>query len=140
MQDRITSIVVAISLAILVWLFARSRHLESLNQDAPQGSRQSQEHQSESSSFEVDAQVHFLCPADFPYEPRFGVEQGLEKVKVRLAGPAHVAPPAVTAYIDLTRKPYNKGVHEGTVHLEMPVGFRLDEGEAPVKQFELLAK
>ena len=48
--------------------------------------------------------VHFLCPVNFALRPQFVGNERDGRITVHLAGPAGEEPPAVVAFIDLTRR------------------------------------
>src|SRR5262249_47249004 len=75
--------------------------------------------------------VKFLCPTDSPSRPRFGDGRG-GKIAVRVKGRAVAGPPAVAAYIDLTRPGFRADAYTGeTVCLQLPEGYHLDQ-EPPI--------
>ena len=89
-------------------------------------------------SYELaDVPVHFLCPANFAFRPRFPGAGG--KVTLRLSGPARDEYPRVYAFVDLTRVPATAGTHVEPVQIQYPRGFHLDEGpRVRDVQFELV--
>jgi hypothetical protein len=67
--------------------------------------------------FELDLQVQFLCPPNFPLRPRFDEDA---RVSVTVEGPAADDPPPVIAYIDLTRHKFDAGLHQEPVRVQLP--------------------
>lgn len=91
--------------------------------------------------YEVEAPVHFLCPAGFPRRPKFRAERD-GRVTVRLLGPASAEAPKVFAYIDLTApgkfaaaggSPY----YDEPLRVQLPPGFQLAQPLPPSATFEL---
>jgi hypothetical protein len=79
--------------------------------------------------YEVEAPVHFLCPAGFPRRPRFRNERD-GRVTVRLRGPASAEAPRVSAYIDLTAPGKFgaagvSGSYDEPLQVQLPPGFQL---------------
>jgi hypothetical protein len=86
-----------------------------------------------------DVPVFFLCPAGFALQPSFRSERG-GRVALRVKGPALAEPPAVVAYIDLTRGKFKPGLYAGVpVRLQLPKDFQLAQ-EGPLSvDFKLAA-
>ncbi|MCI0681120.1 MAG: hypothetical protein L0Y71_03365 [Gemmataceae bacterium] len=83
-----------------------------------------------------DVAVHFLCPAQFPWRPRFADErQG--KVALRLIGPTGDEPPPVLAYIDLTKGTFGRGRNLEPLRLQLPKDFQLADNTPPLVAFQL---
>ncbi len=89
--------------------------------------------------YEVDAPIHFLCPANFPRRPKFRAERDA-KLTVRLSGPASEEAPRVFAFIDLTApgkfasaSPY----YDEPLVIQFPPGFQLDQPLPRFVAFEL---
>ncbi len=78
----------------------------------------------------TDIPVHFLCPAGFPWRPRFADEQA-GKISLRLLGPAGEEAPLVQAYLDLTRGTYGRGRNVEPVRLQLPRDFQLAQDAPP---------
>ncbi len=93
--------------------------------------------------YEVEAPVHFLCPAGFPRRPRFRNE-GDGKVTVHLLGPASEDFPRIYAYIDLTA-PGNfavagvSGLYKEPLQVQLPTGYQLAQPLPRYVAFELVA-
>ncbi len=130
MFDRLTSMVIALSLAILVWLFARSRGYRE------QSIVRSEPHV-EMEVCEVDCAVHFLCPDGFSLQPRMISGNGA-KMSIRIEGPAGAGPPKAVAYVDLTRRAYDKGKYAEPIHVDLPAGYQVKKDDIPAVAFELL--
>jgi hypothetical protein len=67
--------------------------------------------------YDLDLPVQFLCPPNFPLRPRFDEDA---RVSVTVEGPAADDPPAVIAYIDLTRHKFEPGLHQEPVRVQLP--------------------
>jgi hypothetical protein len=137
MFDRLTSVVIALSLAILVWLFARSRQLEGLDHGYRDSSIARSERQGGIETYDVELAVHFLCPDGFFLQPRMISGNGT-KMSIRIEGPVGAGPPKAIAYVDLTRRPYDKGKYAEPVHVDLPAGYRVEKDDIPAVAFELL--
>src|SRR5262249_2331915 len=61
---------------------------------------------------ELALPIHFLCPANFGLRPGFNGDPRNGRVTVSVEGPPTEEPPAVLAFIDLTRREFEKGLHE----------------------------
>ncbi len=77
----------------------------------------------------TDVPVHFLCPPDFAWHPRFAPDQPA-CVKLKLLGPAGDEPPVVQAYVDLTRGTFARGRNVEPLRLQLPRDFQLAQ-DAP---------
>lgn len=89
--------------------------------------------------YEVEAPIHFLCPANFPRRPKFRAERD-GKLTVRLIGPASEEAPKVSLYIDLTAigkfasaSPY----YDEPLQVQLPSGFQLAQPLPRFVAFEL---
>ncbi len=71
----------------------------------------------------TDVPVTFLCPPDFPWRPRFDKDRG--RISLRVVGPATEEPPAVQAFVDLTRGSFGQGRNLEPVRLQLPRDFQL---------------
>jgi hypothetical protein len=72
----------------------------------------------------TDVPVQFLCPANFSLRPLFSDERA-GRITLRLLGPAGEEPPAVLAFIDLGGRPWQPGLYEEPVKLQLPANFQL---------------
>jgi hypothetical protein len=64
--------------------------------------------------------VRFLCPADFPLQPKWVDEPG-GTIRLRVWGPVAEAAPTVVAFIDLTRRKFTPGLYpEEPLRLQLP--------------------
>jgi hypothetical protein len=71
-----------------------------------------------------DVAVHFLCPANFPWRPRFlGDKQNT--VTLRLIGPATEETPTALVFLDLTNSTYARGRNLEAVRVQLPKDFQL---------------
>jgi hypothetical protein len=66
-----------------------------------------------------DVPVHFLCPANFPWRPRFATPAD-GKISVRLTGPASDETPLIQAYVDLTQGSFEGGRNREPLRLQLP--------------------
>ncbi len=104
MFDRILSLIVALGLALLVWLYSRS--FDKVY-DLP------------------EVPVHFLCPADFPLRPQF-VNEGGKRISLRVRGPARDEPPKVYAFVDLVQGHCSApGRYHQPIQIQLPKDFEL---------------
>jgi hypothetical protein len=76
-------------------------------------------------TYELDLPIHFLCPPGFALRPGFNGDARNGRVTVRVEGPTTEEPPAVLAFIDLTRREFEKGLHEEPLLLQLPKDFQL---------------
>lgn len=83
-----------------------------------------------------DVAVHFLCPIQFPWRPRF-MDERQGKVSLRLIGPAGEEPPPVLAYIDLTKGTFGQGRNLEPLRLQLPKDFQLADNTPPLVAFQL---
>lgn len=84
----------------------------------------------------ADVPIHFLCPPNFPYRPRFlGGQSG--KVTVRVIGPASEEPPTVLAFVDLTGGSGARGRNVEPLRLQLPKDFQLVQPTNAVVAFQL---
>jgi hypothetical protein len=83
-----------------------------------------------------DVPVHFLCPVDFPWRPRF-LDDRPGKVSLRLLGPATETPPPVLAFVDLTAGNYARGRNLEPVRLQLPKDFQLVQSSSLLVAFIL---
>ncbi len=84
-----------------------------------------------------DVPVNFLCPHNFPYRPRFTTEQS-GTITLRVRGPNTEVKPVVLAYVNLTTRKFQPGLHaEEPIHVELPPGFELAQDPPRVSSFQL---
>jgi YbbR-like protein len=76
-----------------------------------------------------DVPVYFLCPANFPWRPKFSTPAA-GKVTVRVIGPAADENPQVQAYVDLTQGKFDPGRNREPLRLQLPKDFQ-PVGEGP---------
>jgi hypothetical protein len=84
----------------------------------------------------TDVPVQFLCPAHFPWRPRFADDRHA-KVTLRLIGPAGDEPPPLLAYLDLTKGTYGRGRNLEPLRLQLPKDFQLADNTPPLVTFHL---
>ncbi len=86
-----------------------------------------------------DLPISFLCPPGFDLQPQFRNERD-GKITVRVKGPAGAEPPAVVAYIDLTRGKFKAGLYaKEPVCLQLPREFQLAQDPPLSADFKLAA-
>jgi hypothetical protein len=71
-----------------------------------------------------DVPIHFLCPVNFPWRPRF-LQEKQATVTLRLIGPASEEQPTVLAFIDLTSATFARGRNLEAVRVQLPKDFQL---------------
>jgi hypothetical protein len=127
--DRLASLLVAVGLAVLAWLYVRSRDQEIL--DNPIRARRA--------LYELaDVPVRFLCPPNFELRPQFVEPEG-EKVSVRVWAPTAAELPAVVAYVDLTSREFGPGVYGSEpLRLQLPGQCHLAEPAPSAAAFRLV--
>lgn len=86
----------------------------------------------------TDVPVHFLYPANFAMRPRFLDDSGA-KISLRISGPDLPTPPALSAFIDLTRQPYPPGLNHAPIQVQLPKDYALIDEAPRVIAFELVA-
>jgi hypothetical protein len=84
----------------------------------------------------TEVPVHFLCPPDFPWRPRFGRPQD-GKIALRVLCPAGDEPPPVTAFVDLTHGDFVQGRNREAVRLQLPRDVQLAQDSTPLVTFYL---
>jgi hypothetical protein len=84
----------------------------------------------------VDVPIHFLCPKDCPWKPRFGSEPA-SKVTLNLIGPVTEQPPPVLAFVDLTTGNLARGRNMEPLRLQLPKDFQLAQPATPLVSFYL---
>src|SRR4051794_39602244 len=114
MLDRLLSLLVAFSLAFLVWLYARSRDPETARLTFRSSER----------IYEVTGlPIQFLCPADFALRPEF-TDGRFGKVSLHVRGPASKGPQGLIVFLDLTDVRFKTGVYTNErLRVELPKGF-----------------
>ena len=84
-----------------------------------------------------DIQVHFLCPPNFHFRPRF-LDERSGRLNLKLLGPVQDESPRVHAYIALSKGKFLSGVNHEPLQLQLPGGFQLVQEPPRVVGFELL--
>jgi hypothetical protein len=84
----------------------------------------------------VEVPVHFLCPPDCPWRPRFGSPRD-GKVAVRVLGPTADEAPPVVAFVDLTHGDFSQGRNREPVRLQLPKEAQLAQDAPPLVTFYL---
>ena len=104
MFDRILSLIVAVVLALLVWLYTRSFDKVYELPEVP---------------------VHFLCPTNFPMQPKF-LDEAASRISLRVRGPARDEPPKVYAFVDLIQGHCSApGGYHQPIQIQLPKDFEL---------------
>jgi hypothetical protein len=80
--------------------------------------------------------VHFLCPKDCPWKPRFEYEKE-SKTALKLIGPVMEQTPPLLAFIDLTSGNLAPGRNFGHLRLQLPKDFQLADPTPPLVSFYL---
>jgi hypothetical protein len=145
MLDRLRSLVVAVSLAILIWLYARSRQIDGLGRPIPAGpsypalrSLEEDRRHAEAQTMEMDVPIRFLCPADWPWRVRLRHSPDSCCLKLALRSPSASVTPV--AYVDLTNGPLLLGCHRMPVQFFLPSGCVLEDAHPLMVDIELLAR
>jgi hypothetical protein len=84
----------------------------------------------------TDIPIHFLCPKDSPWRPRFSSDKD-SKVTLKLIGPATEQAPPVSAFVDLTSGNLARGRNLSPLRLQLPKDFQLVEPSTPLATFYL---
>jgi hypothetical protein len=79
--------------------------------------------------------VKFLCPTSFPYRPQFPDRQAA-RIMLRVKAPAE-APPAVAAFVDLTKGKCRAGLNVKPLRLQLPRNCKLAQKPPGPVEFEL---
>lgn len=87
--------------------------------------------------YDLDLSVHFLTPAGFALKPSFNGDGRDGKVFLSVEGPATEEPPQVLAFIDLTRRKFEQGLHEEVLRLQLPKGFQVVQSPRRLVPFRL---
>jgi len=83
-----------------------------------------------------DVPVGFLCPADFPWRPRFATARA-GKVSLRVTCLTAEEVPSVVAFVDLTHGDFTSGRNREPVRLQLPREAQLAQDASPVVTFYL---
>jgi hypothetical protein len=78
--------------------------------------------------YELEMPIQFLCPANFTLRPSFVSRQD-GRIKLSIEGPAGEEEPVVNAYIDLTRRKFEPGLHHEPLRLQLPKDFEVVQPE-----------
>ena len=84
----------------------------------------------------VDVPIHFLCPKESPWRPRFAEEKD-SKVTLKLIGPATDQAPPVVAFVDLATGNLARGRNLSPLRLQLPKDFQLAQPATPLVTFYL---
>jgi hypothetical protein len=85
----------------------------------------------------TEVPVHFLCPMDFPLQPKFS-NQLAGRIPVRVQGPPREEPPKVYAFVDLTSGNFTTGSYREPVQIQLPKDFELVQGPPRGVLFQLV--
>ena len=86
----------------------------------------------------ADVPISFLCPVNFPWQPR--LQAVTDKIAVRVIGPALDETPQVQAYIDLTHGAFEGGRNKEPLRFLLPKDFQLATEGPRLVTFTLEAK
>jgi hypothetical protein len=81
--------------------------------------------------------ITFLCPAKFPYRPRFKTNQH-STISLRVKAPATRVRPKVIAFVDLTHGERHAGLNVQPLRLQLPVGCQQAQDPPEPVEFELV--
>jgi hypothetical protein len=84
----------------------------------------------------TDVPIHFLCPPEFTWRPRFG-SLAAGKVTVKMVGPAADETPTVLAFVDLTHADLGRGRNVEPLRLQLPKDFQLVQDAPQLVSFYL---
>ncbi len=84
----------------------------------------------------ADVPVHFLCPKECPWKPRFESDKDT-KVTLKLIGPVMEQTPPLLAFIDLTSGNLARGRNFSHLRLQLPKDFQLADPTLPPVSFHL---
>ncbi len=84
----------------------------------------------------AEVPVHFLCPMNFAWKPRFANDQD-GKVLLKVRGPVTEQLPPVLAFIDLTGASVARGRNLAPLRLQLPKDFELAQPQPPLVSFLL---
>jgi hypothetical protein len=85
----------------------------------------------------TDVPVFFLCPPQFPWQPRFATPAA-GKVNLRVVGPAAEELPQVEAFVDLTQGSFEGGRNREPLRLQLPRDFQPALDAPRLVTFELV--
>ncbi len=88
-------------------------------------------------TFDLELPVQFLTPPNFPFRPSFNGDGRDGKVTVKVEGPATEEPPAVLAFIDLTGRKFEQGLHHEPVRVQCPREFQVVQPPPRLLPFRL---
>jgi hypothetical protein len=93
--------------------------------------------QTRQKTYEIaDVPVHFLCPPNFPWRPRFeSPEAG--RVHLRVTAPTGDEAPAVVAFVDLTHGEFTQGRNREPLRLQLAREAQLAQETPPAVTFYL---
>jgi hypothetical protein len=83
-----------------------------------------------------DVPVHFLCPPEFPWRPRFA-RPAAGRVSLRVLAPALDEPPQVLAFVDLTSGEFTQGRNREPLRVQLPREAQLAQDTPPLVTFYL---
>jgi hypothetical protein len=75
--------------------------------------------------YELDVPIRFLIPEKFTLRPKLLGNERSGRLTLRVEGPASGEPPAVYAFIDLTRPSLQKGFNDEPVRIQLPRDYQL---------------
>ncbi len=87
----------------------------------------------------ADVPIQFLCPPSFTLKPRFNNDRD-SKLTVRVRGPIQDQPPAVYAFVDLTKARALAGLTTEPVQVFLPQDFQFEQDLPRKVGIELVAE
>jgi hypothetical protein len=87
-------------------------------------------------TFDLEVPVQFLTPAHFPWRPSFNGDGRDGKVTIKVEGPA-TETPTVFAFIDLTARKFEQGLHHEPVRVQCSKEFQVVQPAPRLLPFRL---
>jgi hypothetical protein len=88
-------------------------------------------------TIDLELPVQFLTPTNFPWRPTFQGDGRDGKIIVKVEGPASEESPSVTAFIDLTGRKFEQGLHHEPVRVQCPKEFQVVQPPTRLLPFRL---
>jgi hypothetical protein len=96
--------------------------------------------------YEVQASVHFLCPANYTLQPQWTrTDDRANRIPLRIIGPPVAELPAITCYVDLTRPAFQAErdltqvlYADEPIRVQLPPDFTLAQDPPPASPFWLV--
>jgi hypothetical protein len=84
-----------------------------------------------------DVPVHFLCPANFPFQPKF-LDERTRYISLHVRGPAREELPQVHTFVDLTQRAFTAGSYHEPVQVQLPKDYELVQDPPRSVSFQLV--